>query len=307
MYSMLSEEWLKKMIKDQRLIQGTPEWLEFRKTGVFASDTPIIMGVSPWKTVHQLYLEKMGDLESKLNWAMQRGKDLEEEARSSFERLTGHFVSPRVILDKDETWMGASMDGINDEGIAVEIKCGGLESHLIALSGRIPDHYYPQIQHQMYVCKLLEMYYFSYNPTHDEKWAIIKVKRNDDYIKEMLKKIREFYQCLQNKTPPEMTKKEAYKNKEDISIVNDDIDSKLDRLHMLSLCKKDLDKEFDELKEEILSRFEDSDVVMGKKIQLKKVIIEGRVDYKGIPELRGVNLDPYRKQPTISWRLSEIG
>ena len=47
------------MENDKRFIQGTPEWLEFRRTMVMASDSPVIMGVSPWKTPLQLYHEKV--------------------------------------------------------------------------------------------------------------------------------------------------------------------------------------------------------------------------------------------------------
>ena len=38
--------------------QQSPEWFEWRKTGITASDMPIIMGVSPYKTPWQLWAEK---------------------------------------------------------------------------------------------------------------------------------------------------------------------------------------------------------------------------------------------------------
>ena len=31
------------------LVQGSQEWLDFRRTKRMASETPIIMGVSPWQ------------------------------------------------------------------------------------------------------------------------------------------------------------------------------------------------------------------------------------------------------------------
>jgi len=42
------------------LRQNTPEWLEVRKTKLGASDAPAILGISPYKTAYQLFLEKMG-------------------------------------------------------------------------------------------------------------------------------------------------------------------------------------------------------------------------------------------------------
>lgn len=42
------------------LLQNTQEWEKFRLQKIGASDAPIIMGVSPWKTPFQLWLEKQG-------------------------------------------------------------------------------------------------------------------------------------------------------------------------------------------------------------------------------------------------------
>lgn len=44
------------------LLQNTQEWEKFRLQKIGASDAPIIMGVSPWKTPFQLWLEKTGQI-----------------------------------------------------------------------------------------------------------------------------------------------------------------------------------------------------------------------------------------------------
>ena len=73
--------------------QNTEEWLEFRRDKIGASDAPIIMGKSPWKTPHQLWEEKIGVRTSSYETAaMRRGKDLESEARKHFEQQTGLIV-----------------------------------------------------------------------------------------------------------------------------------------------------------------------------------------------------------------------
>jgi predicted phage-related endonuclease len=41
----------------------TAEQLEARKAGIGGSDVASIVGISPWKTKHQLYLEKRGEIE----------------------------------------------------------------------------------------------------------------------------------------------------------------------------------------------------------------------------------------------------
>ena len=41
----------------------TTEQLEARKKGIGGSDVASILGLSPWKSQYQLYLEKRGELE----------------------------------------------------------------------------------------------------------------------------------------------------------------------------------------------------------------------------------------------------
>ena len=43
----------------KELVQQSEEWLEFRRSRIGASDAPIIMGVSPWKTHYKLWVEKI--------------------------------------------------------------------------------------------------------------------------------------------------------------------------------------------------------------------------------------------------------
>lgn len=187
-------------IIEPHLIQGSPEWLELRKTKITATDASQIMGVSPWKTIHQLYKEKTGGKEpEKKTQAMQRGLDLEPNARALFSIITGIEIEPKVIIKE---WQMASLDGISHCGQIVEIKCAGPRDHYIALEGKIPKHYYPQLQHQMHVCDVECMFYFSYDGVAG---VVVMVDRDDEYIKRLIEKEWDFYQCLLTKTPPEKT------------------------------------------------------------------------------------------------------
>ncbi len=57
-----------------QLIQNTPEWHAFRRKRIGASDAPVIMGISPWKTPYQLWIEKTSGIESSA--APQQKRDL---------------------------------------------------------------------------------------------------------------------------------------------------------------------------------------------------------------------------------------
>src|SRR5258708_7878806 len=130
--------------------QGTDEWLDLRKTKITATDAVVIMGASPWKTRTELYHEKVcATVPNAPNERMQRGTVLEPIARDLFNMTTGLKMVPKVAV---KGWAMASLDGINEWNEILEIKCPGDKDHAIAVVGKVPDHYYPQLQHQMHVC-----------------------------------------------------------------------------------------------------------------------------------------------------------
>ena len=178
--------------------QGSAKWLALRKTKITATDSSVIMGENPWKTPLQLYNEKLSDEPpSPPNAAMQRGIDLEPVARSLFIVKTGIVVKPAVVV---EDWAMASLDGLSeDRASAVEIKCPSEKNQGLALCGIVPDYYYAQLQHQMFILGIELIHYFSFDGFDG---VVLTMRRNDEYIYKMAKKELEFYECLQNKTPP---------------------------------------------------------------------------------------------------------
>ena len=273
--------------------QGTPEWHALRKTKITATDASAIMGSNPWKTKSQLYHEKISnDPPMVPNERMQRGIDLEPIARNLFNIKTGWNMVPAVVV-KD--FMMASLDGRDEDvGAIVEIKCPGDKDHQIALQGRIPDHYFPQIQHQIYVCGTQMAYYFSFDGIDG---VIVKVKRDDEYIAKMLEEEKKFYECLMNRTPPE-DEWEGY------TIRSDDlweqcagkyqaVESRIDE--MLKM-KEDLRNQLIFLSGESNTK--------GGGISLCQIQRKGNVDYSKIPQLRGLDLEIYRKPTTSSWRIT---
>ena len=188
-----------KEIQKIELEQGCQEWHALRKTKITATDASVIMGASHWKTRIQLYNEKLSnDAPMAPNSRMQRGTDLEPIARDLFNIKTGFNMKPAVLI-KD--WAMASLDGLDENIFGVlEVKCPGAIDHERAVNGSVPDHYYPQLQHQMYVAGVPMVHYFSFDGMDG---VIVKVKRDDNYIEKMIEEEKKFYECLMNKTPPE--------------------------------------------------------------------------------------------------------
>ena len=174
--------------------QGSEEWLAFRRNKIGASDAPVIMEISPWKSPYELFIEKAFAEEQPMNHRMLRGKELEEDARKEFEKITGIIMQPCVVTHPENEWMIASLDGMDfDCTTFVEIKCPNKKDHAYALQGIIPEKYYPQVQHQIACTGMEKGYYFSYD---GKKGALVTITRNEDYIKNMIEKEEKFYEYL---------------------------------------------------------------------------------------------------------------
>jgi len=168
------------------LKQGTKEWLEWRSQGIGASDAPTIMGENPWKTAAYLLQEKCGETNTDFkNRAMERGIELEPEARKSYETKVGIRVNPACLQSAKHEWQRASVDGLAANGSAVvEIKCGESVYRKASTSRTVPDYYYGQLQHILAVTNLPSIDFYCYLPGRPGVHLLIP--RHDRYIKRLL-------------------------------------------------------------------------------------------------------------------------
>src|SRR5215470_5420102 len=140
------------MPRIELLHQNTREWHGWRRGGIGASDAPVIMGETPFKTPRALWSIKTGrKQEAQAGTAAQRGRQLEAFARRVYERRTGIQVEPLCLVHQQFEWMRASLDGLSFDGSTlVEIKCPlNLRDRASAQEGRIPSQYHAQVQHQL--------------------------------------------------------------------------------------------------------------------------------------------------------------
>lgn len=179
---------------------GTKEWLETRRKYITASDAPIIMGASPWVDEEELIRRKIKGYEAPQNIWMKRGIDLEPVARECFEIVFEVKVQPEFrICDRFDFPMAASFDGINGDGIVVEIKCPGKKDHKTALEGIVPFKYTWQLVHQAIVANVSQVIYFSYRPEDIDPYTSIIYVVDQRQKDELIKKEREFYKKLQDR------------------------------------------------------------------------------------------------------------
>lgn len=133
------------------------EWLSYRTKGIGGSDVSIIAGINPFKSVHQLWLEKTGqiDIEETDSEYTHFGTILEPIVRKEFTERTGIKVRQKHMLLQSEEYpfMYADLDGtINQDGetCIFEAKTASAFKQEVWEDG-IPAPYILQVQHYMAV------------------------------------------------------------------------------------------------------------------------------------------------------------
>jgi len=106
--------------------QRCDAWLEWRSKGVTASDIPIILGLSPYKTPWQLWAEKTGrinppDLSKNPN--VLKGIRLEDDARLKAEEKYDDILLPVCGECTEYPILRASFDGLDSAHEVYEFKC----------------------------------------------------------------------------------------------------------------------------------------------------------------------------------------
>jgi putative phage-type endonuclease len=272
-----------------------------RRNFIGASDAPIIMGVSPWRTPLQLYQEKLGVIgPQKESEAMAEGKRNEAEARLMFETIVGEKTPPRRLFSKKYPWMMASLDGISADGyIAVEIK-NGKASHEDAKKGIISAYYVPQLVHQLYVIRehypeVTSISYFSYRTIND--FVSITHDWNEEEEKKLIAKEEEFIKCIEDMKEPELTDKD-YIQSDNYSLL---------LLSSALAINRALEKEYKKLCQEIeeqIVKEVDGKNTKGFGLTIRKINRKGIIDYSRVEELYDVDLERYRKESSDYWKIT---
>jgi putative phage-type endonuclease len=204
--------------------QRTSSWEEWRRKGVCASDAPVIMKVSPYRTPYQIWTEKLGIAKpQETNFAMERGNQLEPKARAYYETIADVDMPACLVVHPQYSFVRASLDGFNpDLKKGLEIKCPmSRVDHETALGGQIPTKYYPQVQHQMFAAQAEEWDYFSYfqdDKTGDISVALVTVTADKEYQAKLLEEIMKFWALVETKTPPALLDDEFKELEDDASV-----------------------------------------------------------------------------------------
>lgn len=136
------------------------EWLAERRTGIGGSDVAAVLGLSPWATPWQVYVDKVGAVppDDGANEAMRLGQLLEPIILDLFTERTGMVLTERQLMVRhpDHEWAFATLDALASPESGVEAK----RSTRWSWDDGIPLQYRAQAQWGM-LCTGLDVWHFA--------------------------------------------------------------------------------------------------------------------------------------------------
>lgn len=192
-------------------------WLNWRHKGLGSSDAAVIMGVSRFKLYEQLLIEKAtgftGEDQSNA-YIKDRGNKIEVQVREYLEKKYNQPLAAMNCYMTHFPFLKASLDcATPDRKTIFEIKllsvfnpdkpnleAAGYKKWVAAgVQNKVPDDYYPQIQHQLMITGADKCVFVGYKEVKgdlvvtEDKLAIVSVKPDKEYISQLIRKEFEFW------------------------------------------------------------------------------------------------------------------
>ncbi len=186
----------------------TAEQKQQRTQGIGGSDAAVVVGLSPFKSPYQLYLEKRGEAPTsdEETLAMKFGTLLEEPIAQHYCDVTGRVVRRQpTAVHAEYPFMLANIDRqiLKDSrgpGVLEVKTTNEWSGRGIQTAADIPDHYYLQAQHY------LAVYDYAWASfavlVGGQRFVWFDVDRHDEVIAELIRQEAEFWERVQTGDPP---------------------------------------------------------------------------------------------------------
>lgn len=184
------------------------EWLNVRGGGIGSSDAAVAVGLSPYKSPLELWLEKTErqaapDLTN--NDAVFWGSTLEHIVATVYAERTGVKVRRinAVLQHPVYPFMLANLDRVvqhpTDGSGILEVKTAGLHSAQF-WEESVPESYQCQVLHQLAVtdkawCDVAVL-------IGGQDFRVYRIQRDDDKIADLIQREAKFWQCVTDDVPP---------------------------------------------------------------------------------------------------------
>lgn len=193
-------------MKELMLDQRSPEWLAWRKSGITATESAVILNLHPDKTPWRLWMEKTDRAappDLSVIPAVRFGVENEPVARRLFEVTHQSVVMPTCGEWDGNPLFRASFDGLTFDGVPVEIKCPQEETLKdVRANGRQSaayQLYYVQVQHQIMVSDACYGWLVFLDGDHLIEFDI---PRDDDFIRQIQAKGLVFWDYVSKDKEP---------------------------------------------------------------------------------------------------------
>lgn len=198
-----------------RLIKTTEinrdQWLEVRRSGIGSSDAAAAVGLNPYKSQLELWMEKTGrgaalpqvdpnDESSPMYW----GTLLEPIVAAHYTKRTGNRVRRvnAVLQHPQHPWMRANLDrevmGSPDVAI-LECKTAGLNGARLWKEG-VPDYVHLQVMHQLAVTGKQAADVAALICGQDLQ--IFRIQRDEEQIQQLIRLEQAFWEYVEKDIPP---------------------------------------------------------------------------------------------------------
>ncbi len=274
------------------------QWLQLRKQGIGGSDAGAILGVNPYSSPMDIYINKVKDdvdIDDYDNESMRLGRDLEAYVAERFCEETGLKVrrSNNMYVHKDYPFMIADVDrlvvGKENGFIGLECKTASPYSADKWRDGQIPAHYLAQCYHYMAVLDA-DAWYIAV-VIYGKEFKYIKIERDEEIINNLIQIEKTFWeQNVLAGNMPEPDGSEAanefinsyFKNStEALSVKLFGFDDKLKRRMEIDALINKLDTEKKQIDQEVKMYMQDAEIAENENFFVSwKQSVSNRLDTK---------------------------
>ena len=180
------------------------EWLKVRKLGLGGSDMAAVLGLSPWRSPIDVWLDKTSNtVEEKESEPMYWGNVLEEIVAQEFAKRSGYKVRNNNFTLQSEAYpyLLANIDR-EIVGLDAGLECKTANAFKANEwdGDNVPDAYYIQCQHYMAVTGKASWWIAAL--IGGNTFVYKEIKRNDEVIRAIIDTGREFWYLVETKTMP---------------------------------------------------------------------------------------------------------
>lgn len=248
------------------------EWLSKRKQGIGGSDVGAIMGVNPYKSIIDVYIDKVNDLaEEKQSEAAYWGTQLEALVAEEFQKQTGKKVRRRnaILRHPQYDFMLANIDReVVGEKAILECKTANAYFAKQWDGEEVPASYIYQVQHYMAVTGYDRAYIAVLIGGNRFLWKTIE--RDDELIEIMIDAEKDFWENNVKKQHPPVYKitptvdalKRLYPNDNgNVAVIDEETEENIKLLLQIKESEKELKNQKELLERKIKLVMKDTSVM----------------------------------------------